>query len=306
MTTATTSRREYLERTAALLADVFGARFSPAYLTWQYERSPEGHEIATDLADESGRPLAHYVVVPQTWVSPAGRRPFALSLNTAVRPEARGRGMFTRLAEATYETAHRDRGVAAVIGVANASSTPGFTGRLKFSLYDLLPVTIGLARPSAPASTRSHSSAAVDPQLWGSLDLTPRSGWMQEWTAEKLTWRLASPLGPYGVHVHPSGVMVTAVARRGVPITLVLKVFARRGAPYVATRALLRAACRYHRTAVYLYAGYNGRARVRGLPLPQRLRPAPLNLIYRALDASVPAAADMRFETFEFLDFDAY
>lgn len=300
-------RRGYLERTARLLADIFGAhRFSPAYLDWQYERSPEGREIATDLADERGQPLAHYAVVPQTWVSPADRRRFALSLHTAVRPEARGRGTFTRLAEATYELARRDHGVTAVIGVANANSTPGFVRRLGFALHESLPVIVGMAMPRASAETSSYASGEVDAGLWESLDLAPTSGWVQEWTAEKIAWRLASPRGPYGVHVHGSGVMVTAPARRGVPIIVVLKIFRRRGASEVATQPLLRAACRYHRTAVYLYGGYNGRARIGGWPLPRRLRPAPLNLIYRALDASVPASSDMRFETFEFLDFDAY
>ena len=44
------SREAYLERTASMLADVFGGtRYSKNYLEWQYERSPAGREIAVDI-----------------------------------------------------------------------------------------------------------------------------------------------------------------------------------------------------------------------------------------------------------------
>ena len=48
---------------------------------------------------------------------------------------------------------------------------------------------------------------------------------------------------------------------------------------------------------------FNEVAGFRGMPLPERLRPAPLNLIVRRL-AGAPSPTDIA--RFEFLDFDAY
>jgi hypothetical protein len=67
----------------------------------------------------------------------------------------------------------------------------------------------------------------------------------------------------------------------------------------------VRTALRHHRAAFAVYAGFNGRARVRGVPPPRRLQPSPLNLIVRHLDPTVDQDA-IRLHPFEFLDMDAY
>ena len=84
-----------------------------------------------------------------------GDQPFtgALSLNTAVHERARGGGVFTRLAEETYDKA-RVRGIRVVVGVANANSTPGFVKRLGFTSIGPLPVG------GAPASSASRAVGA--------------------------------------------------------------------------------------------------------------------------------------------------
>jgi hypothetical protein len=45
---------------------------------------------------------------------------------------------------------------------------------------------------------------------------------------------------------------------------------------------------------------------VPGIPLPKRLKTSPLNLIFRSLDAAMIHQDSVTFDTFEFLDFDAY
>jgi GNAT superfamily N-acetyltransferase len=304
------SRDAYLERTAAMLGEVFGGtRYSKEYLDWQYERSPEGREVAVDI-ERDGRSLAHYCVIPQTYGYDRLRRKFALSLNTAVTKEARGKGVFTQLAEDTYEKARRDFGVSAIVGVANANSTPGFLGRLKFKHLGALPVHVGIVNALATGGTQSYSTCdslrELPRDVWDSIDTASPLHWSQVWTPELIRWRLDSPLGPYAVHVHKSGIAISTVERRAIPIAILLKMLPRKGVARINSRALLRAACRYHGTAVYLYAGFNERATIRGMPLPQKLRPSPLNLIYRAFDDTVPAGDHVKLGTFEFLDFDAY
>ena len=66
------------------------------------------------------------------------------------------------------------------------------------------------------------------------------------------------------------------------------------------------AACAHHRAPLAVYAGFNARVRVGGVPLPMRLRPSPLNLILKSLDERALPQAGFELATFEFLDSDAY
>ena len=68
---------------------------------------------------------------------------------------------------------------------------------------------------------------------------------------------------------------------------------------------MIAAACRHHRAPGAAYAGFNARVRVPGVRLPVRLRPVPLNLLYKSLSDDVPEAT-FELDTYEFLDMDAY
>jgi hypothetical protein len=304
-----------LERTRALLHAVFGAdRYRQLdYLDWLYSRSPEGRQIECNEDDSEGR-IGHYVVVPQTYHRSGAEQAMALSCNTAVSPRAQGRGLFTKLADATYRAGSESRGVQAIIGVANANSTPGFLGKLRFTLLGPLPVVLGVRLWPRTGNVESHDvtpdfvRGEVFARVVRSLDLAaPAAGWEQKWTPEKLSWRLTSPVGRYRLHVSPSGAMVTTTERiGGFTLVIVLKIFRAAAAPAVDVSGLLSAACRSHRSRLYLHAGFNSRAPVSGVPAPRRFLPSPLNLIYRPLDGASVPAADFKLANFEFLDFDAY
>ena len=68
----------------------------------------------------------------------------------------------------------------------------------------------------------------------------------------------------------------------------------------------MAAACRFHRAPLAVYAGFNSRVRIGGVPVPVRLRPSPLNLILKSFDPAVVDQADFELSTFEFLDGDLY
>ncbi len=87
---------------------------------------------------------------------------------------------------------------------------------------------------------------------------------------------------------------------------MILKLYPRRGSGKRRASALVSASCRFHRAPFGVYAGWNAHAKLPGVPLPERLKPAPLNLIFRSLDPSVIHQDSVAFDTFEFLDFDAY
>ncbi len=310
-----------IDATAALLAEVFpGSRISRAdYLEWLYQASPFGAVVETNLDDEQGR-AGHYAVVPIDLTRDGAPLRGALSLNTAVHERARGGGTFVALASATYEAA-RARGIEAVVGVANAASTPGFLRRLQFELVTPLPTQVLLPVPGRRLGVRSTWAS---PAVFGSggvadgletLLSTPARGLARAWTPETLRWRLEAPGSRYALHRSADALAVsTADARHGVAVALILKVFATRPLDAAARRALVRAVCRTHRAPVALHVGCNDRAAFAGVPLPERLRESPLNFIYRALGTGSPRperALDTEsprpeLTRFEMLDFDAY
>jgi hypothetical protein len=300
-----------IDATAELLARVFphAPRISrPDYLRWLYLESPFGRVVETNLDDEQGR-AGHYALVPIALVDGGGPCAGALSLNTAVDERARGGGAFVRLATETIAAA-RAAGIQAVVGVANANSTPGFLRRLEFELAMPLPATVLLPAPgpaggvrSAWASDGAFAKAALETDA-GRLFEPPPSGLARAWTAETLRWRLAAPGASYALHRMEGSLAISTVDRRhGVPVAVLLKVFAAAPLDGRARRALVRAACRFHRAPIALHVGVNDRVAFRGVPLPERLRDSPLNLIHRRLDDG-PAHA--QFARFEMLDFDAY
>jgi GNAT superfamily N-acetyltransferase len=289
--------------TQDLLAEVFpGTRVSDeAYLRWLYLDNPDGPAIEANLDDERGR-AGHYAVVPCRLAEDEADVPAALSLNTAVHERARGGGVFTRLAEDAYAAALA-RGRTAILGVANANSTPGFVRRLQFDLLGPLPARILAPLPGAPVPLRD--GLPEDRRLGSILAAaTEPAGASVRWTPQSLRWRLASPAADYAAHDGEDWIAVTTVDRsHAVPVAVILAVLAARPLTGREARALVRRACAAHRAPVALHVGHNDRVPLRGLPLPARWRPSPLNLIFRRLQGDAPAP---RFARLEFLDFDAY
>ncbi|HEY4095218.1 MAG TPA: GNAT family N-acetyltransferase [Baekduia sp.] len=296
-----------IEATSALLEETFpGAGAGDlAYLRWLYDNSPFGPVVEINLDDEQGR-AGHYAIVPVELSTDGADRPGALSLNTAVHERARGGGVFTRLANDAFTLA-ASRGVEVVVGVANANSTPGFVRRLEFELVTPLPATVLVPVPGGRSGVRTMAATApgaLDREDLDGVLAPPATGLTTHWTRERLAWRLARPGKSYILHHGPGVMAVSTLDRRGpARVAVLLAVFAAADVPSPVTRALVRAACVAHRAPVALHAGVNARLSLRGVPLPERLRPSPLNFIYRDLVAGGAAPAIARWE---FLDFDAY
>ncbi|WP_022928956.1 GNAT family N-acetyltransferase [Patulibacter americanus] len=299
------------EPTRLLLREVFPDSdvADAGYLRWLYRDAPNGPVVETNVDDDAGR-AAHYALVPCRFATPKGEIGVALSLNTAVAERARGGGVFTRLAEATIDQA-RERGMVAVVGVANANSTPGFLRRLGFTLLGPLPATVLVPRPGRGARIASATADGVgiagDPAIGALLADAPqtRRGVEPVWTPETLAWRLRSPRRTYAVHRGDGLLAVSTVERRsGVNVGVILAVLADHDVARDEADALVRAVCRHHSAPLALHVGRHAGLELSGIPLPARLRPSPLNLIFRWLDDEQRAAPHVG--RFELLDFDAY
>jgi hypothetical protein len=227
---------------------------------------------------------AHYVVTPIRAALAGRELPAALSLNTATHPNYQRRGLFVRLAEATYAAA-REQGIDHVIGVANANSTPGFLNKLAFRDLGRLDAVIGLGLPAL-----------------GDGPPVTEASWRRVWSADELEWRLRNPAGDYRRQRAPHGAAVlSATVAIGVQAVLCMEEDPERCA---AIERTVRAGAAL---GARLWIGRSRRIRpaAASMELPERFRRSPLNLIYRSLNnpAATPDAATVEFQA---IDFDAF
>lgn len=268
--------------------DLFGAcfpgvaKFNLRYLQWLYNANPMGSPVGFDAWDGS-KLAAHYVTIPmQSRIAGEPAR-VLLSLNTATHPLYQGQGLFTRLAERTYEAA-AEAGYKAIIGVANANSTPGFVRKLGFQLVEPLTVKVG-AGPLRLDMTESLSAQ-----------------FRTDWSAAAIDWRCANPNNAVAARKGSDRWQFYARAF-GSPLPAYAEL-----APQVVDsweapeRSWLLSPLR-------LYIGLapaSGRgANHTYIDVPRRLRPSPLNFIYKPLQ-STTHRLERGDVSFSFLDFDAY
>ena len=262
---------------SALLNATFETdKFNAAALAWRYRDNPAGQVVGADAWDGE-RLAAHYVACPLEARIDGQTVRGLVSLNTATHPDYQGRGLFTKLAEAAYGLGAA-AGYAFVIGVANASSTPGFLRKLAFQDVGRLHAGVLARLPNGFAEAQVQYQGA--------------------WPGELLAWRLANPDGRY-----------VAARRRGL-----IGVWARTHLPFVRCGAFIAdegqaIAAAGAPLAATLFLGLEPRmdlSRQGFLPVQERLRPSPLNLIWRKLADSAPAALRPDAVALNFLDFDPY
>ena len=266
-----------LDAYSALLSDVFGAgpKFTPQAIAWRYRDNPAGQVVGADAWADSVL-AAHYVTCPMRAVVEGRPLKGLLSLNTATHPDFQGRGLFTRLARATYEQG-AEQGYDFVIGVANAQSTPGFLGRLGFQHVGRLEAGLMAVAP------RRFTDAPL--QFCGDWDASMLAGRLANPAARYRTARLGDLTAVYA-DTHLSGVRCAAFVDGGA-------LGATGAAPLGFT----------------LFLGLDPRFSLDGprfLRLPDRFRPSPLNLIYRPLSEAAPRSLDPQATAISFLDFDPY
>lgn len=272
-----------LSQYRALFATCFpdASHLDEAYLAWLYEANPSGHVVGFDAWD--GDVLAaHYVCVPAEAMLHGKPSRVMLSLNTATAPSHQGKGLFTKLANATYARG-AELGFDAVYGVANANSTPGFVKKLGFELLTPLDAAVGVGRLPLVSVAAAREAAEFS----------------RAWNQASLEWRSRNPARPY--RLVRSGDRIGAEAATGRPG---LKAWAELddahpGAPRLPSPSL----------GLHLQLGLipdAARTRRTGwLDVPERFRTSPLNLIFKPLaaDTRAPRSGAIFFGQ---MDFDAF
>lgn len=264
------------ERISALLRQVFprARHLTARYLAWQYAQNPDGEAVG--FSAYAGDTLVGHLggMALSARIEGEARRGLLL-LNSAVHADHRRRSLMSRLSEAIFAEGAA-RGFSFSISTGNRySSKPLLT---RYKPIGLLEARIGIGWPRRGEPAAPPSFERI-------------------WSDKALGWRLANPERQYSVAGRGDGISISA----------------RSGLPGV---------------AALLYQG-NGAARPAGgkappplgvwlgrdpgiawrrssfLPIPERLRPSPLNLFFRDLTGAgvVPDPSRLVFQA---LDFDAY
>ena len=300
-----------------LLLDAFGdERFGNLeYMEWFYLKSPFGRMVS-GVTWLDGKAINHLGAAPRRLRTVNGFIDLWLVTNIGSRPGLQGKGYFMRLCLAGWMLALEYKAMG-IYGVMNDRSVKALRTFGVVTEAEL-PVKVLLPGPFKPGTWTHHpvTEEFLDSDQFDEIlqdtDLPPRRGVRHWWDAETLRWRLRCPLNPYTVHVHEDLVAISArVKVKGVPTAILMKAMirgARRKKVGVRKTWLsptaIGAICAHHRTPFALYAGVNADVRVMGVVIPQQYLPSPLHLCFK-VDAQAVATDDLRFDTFELLDFDA-
>ena len=264
---------------ASLLSQVFTTtdKFTAEFIEWQYAKNPNGAIVGFNAF--AGEELAaHYVTQPVEVELKGEKVRGLLSLNTATHPNHRGKKLFTKLAELTYEYA-KNNGYKFVYGVANDNSTHGFIKKLGFQMVSPLTTKIGFGKIM-------HKPTVIDYDF------------KRVWTKEDLRWRLDNPSLKYYINKNQ---IIVPTGKVGLNATIYN----------------LDDKQRIENTLIENFKGLNILKLNVGLDhsidwknafyfdVPKRFKSSPLNLIFKDL-SDKEITIDPEKIKFEIIDFDGY
>lgn len=230
---------------------------SAAYLEWSYLENPEGQAFAYN-AYAGDRLVAHCAATPLLGRIDGTEERGLEMQHAATHPNHAGRGLFTELAERSLQSAARE-GFSFAVAPSNANSTFAFTRRLGFQLVQPFEVRVGVG----PLPKSRPGQAPQFERVWG---------------RESLTWRLSRPDLPYrALHRGDQRVIFADTGILGLEVELGTFPADRIGRELPAHRL---------RQPIRVWIGLDPSRSFRGRPfvnLPLRLRPSPLNFIFRDL-----------------------
>jgi GNAT superfamily N-acetyltransferase len=250
-------------------------KFSVDSIVWLYTHNPDGMALGFDAFDED-QLVAHYVCIPANILSASGPMKALLSLNTATLPSYQGRGLFTQLAQATFEAA-KQLGFDCAYGVANQNSTTGFVRKLGFSLIAPLQARMGIGRLHSP---------------WSNLPLQ----FQRIWKPSALIWRCANPANPVRISKQfDTCIFMADTQYKGICAYAELL-----------DNSVFNCSPRFSSLKLKLFLGLLPQGLNESyLKIPEFLKPAPLNFIFKPFQPMVPIP-NRDAVHFTFLDFDAY
>ena len=259
-----------------LLRQVFpnARHLTPRYIEWNYGQNPDGRAIGCN-AFAGDELVGHMAAIVFPCRLEGEERRGMYTVNGSVHPEHRGRRLQSRISAAMFEEATR-LGYAFCFATGNKWSTGPLLTR--FQMVRPLEARIGFGLP------QSHEPAR-------------RPSFERIWSDEAMRWRLANPEGRYSaVRAGKQNAILSATGLPGV------------GAILHQGKGEGVAASGPARGPLHVWLGLDPDVDWKAstfLPIPMRLRPSPLNLVYKDLTGGgfLPDPARVVFRA---LDFDFY
>ena len=256
--------------------------YSYKYLEWLYKKNPAGHVVGYNAYTKDRLLAAHYATIPINAEIYNKKVKGLLSLNTATHSSHRGKGLFTQLAERTYNDAEKED-YDFVIGVANQNSTSGFIDKLNFQLVAPLDVRVGIGNTPPKNSNQDNTQFSTIKDN------------------DFLQWRLNKPNSVYRANQKNN----TIYSKTAYPYfeAILTSLDSSQSINLEQVNLITEI-----KLSMKLWIGINDSINWTlkpYFPLPNKLKPSPLNLIYKDLSGKL-AELDRSQIIFEALDFDAY
>jgi ribosomal protein S18 acetylase RimI-like enzyme len=248
---------------------------TPRYLEWHYGRNPDGRAIGCN-AFVGDKMVGHMASIVFPCRVEGEKRLGMYMVNGAVHPDHRGRRLQSRISDAMFEEAGR-LNYAFCFATGNKWSTGPLLTR--FKMVRPLDARLGIGLPRRVEQGRERSFERI-------------------WSDEALRWRMANPEGRYSAVRNRNQVSIlspTSVAGVG---AILYQGEGRESVPDPGTVP----------GPLRVWLGLDPGIDWKGsafLPIPMRLRPSPLNLVFRDLTGGgfVP---DPERVVFRGIDFDAF
>jgi hypothetical protein len=268
-----------IDAMSRLLCTIFphATHLTPAYLEWLYAANPDGAAVGVN-AYHGDEMVGHYAAICLRARLFGSVVPGSLSLNNGVHPGHRGQGLYQRLGILTHDCCAA-AGHEFVVGVPNANSTRVFATTFGFQLLGPLQARLGFG-----PIPRDPAEQPVD--------------YARVWDERNVRWRLANPSTRYSLRVRGGRGEVRAPSGRPGIRALVGFVDASFAPPDLGPPP----------PGLDLFIGSDPALRwSRSLyvNLPMRLRPAPLNFVFKDLTGRGRPLDPGRLR-YAALDFDPY
>lgn len=119
-----------------ILSDIyqrcFGIKPSPGYFKWKYADNPAGKAIAF-IATHNDTVAGFYGVIPELYMINGKLHTIYQSMDTMTHPDYRRMGLFTKLANMTYDYIRNQDGKIHLIGFPGEMSFSGFVDKLHWN-----------------------------------------------------------------------------------------------------------------------------------------------------------------------------
>lgn len=267
-----------LKKISLLLTQVFNKEFDLDYLKWLYKDNPNGQAITFNIS-KNKIIVGHYAVIP-TKVKINNRiYKAALSLNTAVDNEFRGKGFFKLMADQTFKKCVKKK-VKIIFGVSNYQSTKLFEKYFKFQNFGELDIFVSIGKIKRKKVKEKFNV---------------------EWRSEDLKWRLKNPKENYIIHnsfnekvyVNKKLFKVANINMGQFEKNLLIK-----SKNYEPNLGLFN---------IYIGLGQNFDKNFLNIKFPKFLKPSPLNFILKNLTKENDSFKLKREDIFfQLIDFDAF